>query len=130
MAMRESFLRERDWVPEATTWYYTTILTDEKGLAISSAQLTTLTLTLYDLSDEAHAIVNAVADVNIKNTGRGLVDAVGKLDLTLTAADTAILDSSHRLEQRRALLEYTYSSGAKTQRHEVDFLIVNLEKVP
>jgi hypothetical protein len=129
MTLRVQFLFPKQWIAERTSWYYSTILKDERGQALASVNLTSLTLTLYDLSGGALAIVNSVDHVNILNTGRGLVDAVGKLDLTLVPADTQILDSTRSYEKRRALLEWTYASGAKIQRLEVDFIIANVAKV-
>ena len=130
MAIIESFLRANEWIEEGSSWYYTSILKDEKGVALPSTALTTLTLTLYDLMNATLAIVNSVDKINILNTGRGLVDANGKLDLTLLPADTGILVASRLYERRRILLEYTYASGVKRQRREVNIIVKNLDKVP
>lgn len=117
-------------VSEQTTLRLTATLLDETGTAVPSAGLATLTLTLYVRDSTAHEIVNSVDAVNILNTGRGTVHATsGLLTLTLQPADNAIIDSTQDAEWHRALIQGTYSGGAKAFKHEIDFQVRNLTKV-
>lgn len=117
-------------VSERTTLRITAPLKDETGAAIPSAGLTTLTLTLYVRDATAQTIINSVDDVNILNTGRGTVHATsGLLTLTLLPADTQIVDSTSAIEWHRALIEWTYDAGAKAGKYEIDFPVLNLNKV-
>ena len=117
-------------VHERTTLQITATIKDETGAAIPLAGLTTLTLTLYVRDTTAQAIVNSVDDVNVLNTGRGVMHATsGLLTLTLLPADTQIIDSTSAIEWHRALIEWTYDAGAKAGKHEIDFPVLNLNKV-
>ena len=117
-------------VAERTTLRILLTLQDETGAAIPSAGLTTLTLTLYVRDATAQTIINSVDDVNILNTGRGTVHATsGLLTLTLLPADTQIVDSTSAIEWHRALIEWTYDAGAKAGKYEIDFPVLNLNKV-
>ena len=116
-----------DIVAESTTCRITGALVDETGAALGSSSLTTLTLTLYALTDKL-PIINAVDGVNILDTGRGAIDAGGNLTLTLTPADGAIQATGSPSEIHRALLKWTWLAGAKAGAHEIDFRVRNLDK--
>lgn len=130
MAVTTCFDQPDHIVPERSTAAYRAKLTDEAGTALTAAALTTLTLTLYDLQGGLNTIVNSVDGVDIKNTGRGSIAADGTLTVTLTPADTAVLDDAHHLERRRMLLEWTWDNGNKAGRKQVDFYVQNLQYVP
>lgn len=117
-----------DIVGEKTTCRITGALVDEAGAALGSAGLTTLTLTLYALTDTL-PIINAVSAVNVLNTGRGAIDAGGSFTLTLLPADNAIQATGSPSELHRALVQWTWSAGAKAGAHEIDFRVRNLDKV-
>lgn len=106
------------------TAFYEFQLQDETGAGIPAASLTTLTLTIVDTITKA--VVNSCQDVNILNTGRGTVDTSGNVVVTLTAADTALLVSTHTREFRSLCLLWTYASGAKSGGHEAQIMLIPL----
>lgn len=124
MALRESFFHQDQFIGADSTWFYSTTLTDKKGAPIPNTSLTSLTLTLINLEVDPHTIVNACQQVNILNTGRGLVNASGTLELTSAAGDTAILDSANPFEKRRARLEWVKSGSGDVLWKEIDVMIV------
>jgi hypothetical protein len=113
---------------EKSSYRITATITDESGAALPAASLTTLVLTLYAL-DAAQTIVNGVNAANILNSGRGAVDAAGKLTLTLLPADNVLIDPTQSSEIHVALVEWTWAAGLKAGKHEVQFTVVNLAKV-
>lgn len=115
-----------DPIPEKVSVQIAALIHDEKNVGIPAANLTTLVFTLYDLASES--IINSRTAVNILNTGGGVVDTSGNLTLTLTPNDGVILGTSD-LEKHLVLLEWTYNSGSKAGRGEVELSIKNLLKV-
>lgn len=113
--------------PEKSTYRITGTLVDETGAVIAAASLSTLTLTLYNLT--TLAIVNSVTAVNILNTGRGTVGTAGEFVLTLLPADSPMVDTANDTETRVALVEWTYAAGAKAGKHEYVYDVRNLNKV-
>lgn len=113
-------------IDEKTTARYQATVADETGAAIPAASLTTLKVTLYDQS--TGNIINSRNSQNILNANGATVDSAGLLTWTLTPADTAIVGDK-TLELKTALFEYTFASGAKTDRHEVVFAVRNLGKL-
>lgn len=120
-------------IPESSTAVVTVPLLDEDGAAIANTDLTTL---VFTLADPDGTIVNGRSDVDIFNAGPGAIDGSGVLTLTLTPADTAVATAIAQSTAQQALaaagirrpaprayrvvvLEWTYSAGAKTGRHEV-----------
>jgi hypothetical protein len=127
MATRTSLIgtsTQPNGMAAASTVIYTGVLKDENGYLIAAVQLNSLTLSIVDTS--SGAIVNSCSAVNILNTGRGTVDGEGNLTVTLGPADTALLNASDSQEYRSLIFDWTYAGGAKTGRHQVDFLIVAL----
>lgn len=115
---------------ELTAW--TASLTMKKpdgagGLVpLALAEITTLTLTLYNLS--TLAIINSITDVDIKNTGRGVMHATsGVLTVTFEDADNPITAGG---EWHVGLIEAAYNGGTRTARAELVFRMRDLEKVP
>jgi hypothetical protein len=100
------------------------------GVAIPSADVTALTLTLY-VNDAAQTIINSRNDTNILNTGPGTYHATsGLLTVALSAADMAIVGADGpAAEIHIALVEMTYGGG-KTARQEVQFTVINMNRVP
>ena len=133
MGQRFQFLYESQWITEGSTWRPPEVITlrDEAGVAISSSQIATLLLTLYDLSGGANAIVNSVEQTNIKNARSCLISSAGILTLTLLPADTAILVATRPYELRRVLVEYTWpSTPTKSDCLEVTVVIRNVARRP
>ncbi len=118
-------------VAEKTTLRLTATLVDETAAPIPAAGLTELKLTLYNRDSTGKEIVNTVDGVNILNTGRGTVHATsGLLTILLEPADNSIIDSAQDVEWHRALIQGTYAGGGKAFKHEIDFQVRNLAKVP
>jgi hypothetical protein len=92
--------------------------------------MTTMTLTLYNPTLSTHPIINEVDGVDVKNTRSCTISTSGVFVLTLLPADTAIVDSARRYEIRRAMVEYTWASGAKADALEVTFVVRNLHLRP
>ena len=112
-------------IPEGATSLITGSLVDEAGAALGSGQLQAFTMTLYALVSGL-PIINGRNDADILST----IDAGGLWTITLTPADNAMVGSDAGLEQHRILLEWTYGAGAKAGKHEIDFPVRNLDKVP
>jgi len=121
-----------DNILEKTTPKIKAVLNDEAGNPIPATSLTTLTLTLYNMSDApTHAIINSRDGQNVLNANNVSVGADGSLAWQLTALDTVIMDSLLKKETHRAVFKWTYTSGANTMvgSHIIDMTILNLEKV-
>ena len=112
---------------EKTTRVYTATVEDEAGVAIPGTSLTTLVLTLYSL--HTGTVINSRNAQNVLNANNVTVDANGLLTWTMQPADNQILDNALTSERHTALFEFTYSSGAKSGKHEVVFVVDNLTKV-
>jgi hypothetical protein len=122
--------REQRRVLERTTCLYSAQLTDEAGDAIAAANLSTLTLTLYD--QVSKAIINARDDQDVLNANNVTVDASGNLQWTLQPDDNPIIGARRAglTETHIALFEWTWNAGSKQGRHEVTIEVQQIEKVP
>lgn len=125
----ESFVHVSEWIAEASTYYYTRVLTDELGQALTSTALTTVTFTLYETDTPAQAIINGIDGMDVKNANIGTVTTSGKLELRLRPMDTIILNTTRLSEHRRGLLIWTFAGGAKQASHEIDWIIRNRHKL-
>lgn len=105
-----------------STPVYTGQLLDAYGAVIPASHITVLTLTLVDTL--TGAVVNGVNAINILNTGRGTVDALGNLTIAYLATDTAITEGALPSIQRSAVIDWTFTGGVG--RHQVDFKIFAL----
>lgn len=115
-------------IKEGTTPKYTATIKDENGTAVPQADLTTITLTLYNLSSTARDIINSRDAQSVNNTNNVEINATsGLLTWSMQADDTVIIDSNKRVERHRALFIFTWDSGAKKGIHEVDFDVENIE---
>ena len=115
---------------EKTLAKYTATIKDEAGAAIATADITTLTLTLYDV--ETGTIINSRNAQNVHNTNNVTVSSKGVLAWTIQALDNAIVGTRRRAgqyEKHVALFEYTWSSGSKASKHDVILEIRQLDKV-
>lgn len=107
-----------------STAVYRGQLQDDTAAPIGSSVLTALTLSIVDT--RTGAVVNGVSQRNILNLDRGTVDGSGNLTITLTAADTALLNAADASEGRSLVIDWTWNSPVKTGRHQVDFTIIAL----
>ena len=126
--MSRSKLNERERrVDEGCTARYQTKLKDETGATI--ATLTAITLTLYD--DSTGTIINSRTDQNVLNQNN-VTFSGSTLTWTLQPADNVIVTTGVRTnsyEKHVALFEYTYDSGNKSGKHELEFSVRQLKKV-
>jgi len=117
-------------IPERTTPKITAVIKDENGVAIPDTSLDTLTLDLYNMSDDpVFAVINSRTAQNVLNANDVTVDTSGILVWQMVTADNAIIDATLKTEKHRAVFNWTYSSGIKTGRHIIDLTVVNLEKI-
>lgn len=108
-------------------------LVDGNGDAIDGVQLTTVTLTYYDLISEA--IINSRENQNIYNANDVTVVVVASplsttVTWTLQPEDTIIVDSRRETEEHIALFHWTWDSGNRSAAKEIQFTVENLLYVP
>jgi hypothetical protein len=115
-------------INELNSWSFTADLTKDDGTALGPTALETLTLTLYDVA--TNAIINAVDHVDIKNTGRGSLDAAGHLIVSLESADNPIVTTALPKEKHKALIIGTWADGTGYTSQEILFTVANINKVP
>lgn len=102
-------------------------LVDELGVGVSSAQLTSLTLTIVDTL--TGVVVNNVLQVNILNTGRGTVDALGNLTIRLLPGDTSMINEPGATQLQRSLvIDWQFAQGQVTSsgRQQCNFTLYAL----
>src|SRR5262245_8234437 len=98
MNAQTAFAHERFWIPERVSFRYTGVLRDEGDELLPFTALSSLTLTLYDLSGGQDTVINDVVRVNILNTDRGTVDAQGNLVIQFLPTDAMILNPDRPYE--------------------------------
>lgn len=101
---------------------------DDQGTAIAAADLTALTLTLYDKKTEN--IVNSRDGQNVLNQNNVTVGSDGALVWTIQVADNVLVNSSDLNETHIALFEWSYSGGGKSGKQEIELVVRSLKKVP
>ena len=117
------------YTKEGTGAIYTATLKDADSVVIPSANISTITLTLYNVADGE--IINSREDQDVKNTNNVVINATsGLLTWTMQAADNPISDTSLDWEHHRALFEFTFSGTGTPGKHESQIMTCNLNKVP
>jgi len=111
-------------VNEASTARYTATLVDETETPIPAADLTALTLYLYE--PVSAGVVNSRNNQNVLNTNGVTVNSAGLLTWTISALDTTMVNATKEIETHIATFTFTYASGNKVGRHEVILSIDNL----
>lgn len=107
-----------------STPIYQALLVDTSGVPIPGTSLDTLTLTILDTMTSA--VINGVSNVNILNTGRGTIDSLGNLTISLLSSDTSMTETTATSVQRSLIIAWTYSSGAFVGSHKANFTLLNL----
>lgn len=129
--MSKSILSVEDRrVDEGTSAKYTAGITDESEAYIALADLTAITLTLYDYA--TGTIINSREDQNVKNANDVVISSAGLLTWTLKPADNIIVTAAmhkNAYEKHVALFEYTWNSGDDAGKHELEFEVRQLNKV-
>lgn len=101
-------------------------LFDSDGRGMALALLATFTLSIVDtLTGE---IINGADNVDILNTGRGLIDDGGAFRITLMTADTAMTEVPGAPQVQRSLVLTWATSDIppETGRHQADFILLRL----
>jgi hypothetical protein len=104
-------------VRELSSGQYTSVLTDEFGVALPS--LTTLTLSLYDKA--SLTVLNTRNNQNVLNLNNVTFSA-GTLTWMVQPADHTVVSASVTLERHRGVFEFTWPGG-KRDWHAVEFLV-------
>ena len=118
-------------VLEKTTPAYTATVRDDAGNALPAASLTTLTLFLYVIkADGTTQYIRGAAGApqDILNANNVTVDANGLVTWSLQITDTTLVETLD-FERHLAVFTWTWSAGAKTGRHQVVFVVKNLDVV-
>lgn len=114
-------------INKLTTFKYPATLLDQNGAGLGPADLTTLTLKLYDAT--TFAIINSRDDQNVLGANGVTIDSSGNLVWIMDPADNPILDLTLSSEVHVALFKWTWGVGRKGD-HEVQFRVVNIKFVP
>ena len=115
---------------EGTSAQYTATITDESETAIPLADLTAITLTLYDYT--TGTVINSRTDQDVKNANDVTITSAGVLTWNLKPADNVIVTTAlhkNAHEKHVALFEYTWDSGTTAGKHELTFEVRQLDKV-
>lgn len=112
---------------EKTTAQVELQLTDQDDAALTSAALTTVTLTLYERI--SGTILNSRSAQDIKDVNGGSISAGGLLTLILSHLDNALVSQARSQEEHVALIEWTWSSGTRYGKKEITFTVLNQVKV-
>lgn len=117
-------------VLEGSSATWTGYLRDAAGVAIASADIVALTITLYDrLTD---TIINSRTAQDILNANNVTVHATsGLITWEVQPADNVIVGTSlktNKSEEHVALIECTYDTSKKLKK-EIKIKVVNLNKV-
>ena len=121
-------------VKEKTFALYKAVLVDENGSPVPVAQLTTLTLTLYnaDVAEPSPAtgnIINSRNAQNVLNVNNVTVDSGGNVAWSVQDVDNIIVDQTKATELHIARFDFTYGTPVKPGRHEVRLRVENLRKL-
>lgn len=108
--------RERDTVIVTAT------VTDNLGVAIPGASLTSIVYTLY--AEKTLDVINSRDHVNAAS----MVNVAGVLTLELVPADMAMVGTAVE-EKHRLLIEWIYAS-ARRGSYEIRIVVQNEQKVP
>ena len=118
------------WIPQGTTSRYSLTLTDEGGNPLTLTQITTVSLTIFDLDAVPPVPIAGTWPRDIKNLNGGAVSSAGALTLTLSPTDNAFIDELRSYERRRWHILWTYATGTKTQVMQIDRILANVLETP
>lgn len=120
-----------DSILEKASAVVTAKIKDENGisLGLSGTGVTSLTLSLYSMSDPSFPIINNRNIQNVLNTNNVTFDSSGNLTWIIQPLDNVILDNELEEETHRAIFEWVYASGTKIGKHILDLKIINLERI-
>jgi len=128
MAVRELILTEE--VPEKTTVRYRGTFVDEDGSPIPSANMTTITLTMYLKDTAGNTPIGTWTDQSVLDENGGTFGATdGILTLYIDPADTAMVDQARSRERHQLDFAFTYNGGARTGRNTALLIVKNYGSV-
>lgn len=92
-----------------------------------------LTVTFFDKTKQPETPASVSYSVHCMTTntvvrGSTSLSAASAVEITLTPADTTIINPSNAFERKRVTVEATYGA-ADAVRDQFDFLVVNLSRV-
>lgn len=108
---------------------YTARLVDENGAGVGSSILSSLTLTLYDLSTASRTIINSRSTQSVLNVNQVSIDVAGNLAWTWLPADMAFVNPNRATEEHVALFTAKWTDGSGNPReanHEVHFQVARV----
>lgn len=116
-------------VYEGVTSKFSCVLVDEDEAPIDSADIDTLTVTLYSLDDPTFPVINNRNAVNVKGANGGVLGTSGAFSWQMTAADNAILNPALDQERHMLRIDWTYDSGDGVGVSFQKILVKNTETV-
>ncbi len=123
--------RNQRRIREATTAQYTATLKDETGTVIPTADMTAITLTLYN--DATAAIINSRDAQSVYDANGGTLHATsGLFTMIFTPADSPIVDTTlaHGVREIHiARFDFTWASGVKAGKHVLTLEVEQFLKV-
>lgn len=108
-------------VVQSTSGKYVAQIIDENGDGLSSTQIETAILTLYDTVD--NAIINSRHNQNVLNTNSVTIDTSGNLVWVWTPSDMPKIHTTRTPELHTALWTITWNAGNSKILHEVSFRV-------
>lgn len=93
----------------------------DNGTALSNAEVTALTFSIYDRA--TNGAVNSRVDAALTPISTYL-DTSGNIIFDLAPADNVMIDSAHAEETHRVIVKWTYTGGAKGATYK-DYTIQN-----
>lgn len=112
-------------VPEGSVSEFVGVVTDKKDVPIPASNLSSLTLTLYNL--ETGALINDRNEESVLNENGGTVDEVGVFEMTFSEADNLLQDSSKQYETHVALFEWEKEDTQEEGKHELVMTIRSVD---
>lgn len=114
-------------VNKLSTFRYPAQILDQDGDGLGQADLTTLTVKLYDAL--TFAVINSRDDQSVLGVNGVTIDVDGNLEWIMEPADNPILNLVLETEVHIALFKWTWGIGRKGD-HEVRFRVLNIKFVP
>jgi hypothetical protein len=111
-------------IPERSTYPYQVDLETDEGVPINPSDVSSIELTLRDLSSDA--IVNGRDHLEVKNQNGGVLTA-GRFTFTPTEDDTRILGAANI--ERRLLTLHVHAAAGGGATHQVYFYVRNFRDV-
>lgn len=115
---------------EGASFVYSATLQSEDSTGVSVDQLTSLTLTHYDV--ETGVIINARSSQNVLSTNNVAITTTGGLTWEGQPEDAVVINKSlpaGAIETHRALFKVVFGTTAKTCYHEATFYVTQRTKV-